>query len=509
LPSNIIINLPSDIPSNFEEKITTMVIEHNSDNWLARYGLLKKYEDEFGTVDTITIRTNYEGVNIGDHVSKIRQSYNKGTLPEQRITLYNKLNGWTFTPYDDQWNEGFKCLKKYYKQTGHTNVPQEHILDGLSLGIWCGRQRTIYNRNTLSSDRIKKLKEINFRFNPIEDEWNNGFNYLKEYYKREGNSNVSSRYSINGFNLGTWVVSRRGNYRDNILSKDKIKLLKSLKFIFNPRDDSFSDGLNHLADYFKVNNNSNVPLNYEINNFKLGKWCAARRTDYRDKRLSKTRIKQLEKLNFKYDLKKDYFGEGFKYLKVYFNREKTSNVTNSHVEDGFRLGNWCTKRRTQYRNGELSDDKVKLLKSVNFIFDPLKEQGDTGLAILRQYHKREGSSNVPSAHIENGFKLGHWVGNIRQSYKKGKLDQKKISQLKKLGFSFDVLGDQWNKYFAALLKYYKNTKRSNPPEECIQDGLKLGQWVSNQRYNFRKNILSKDRIKKLESIDFEFNPKKK
>ena len=509
LPSNIIINLPSDIPSNFEEKITTMVIEHNSDNWLERYGLLKKYEDEFGTVDTIIIDTKYGGVNIGRHVSNIRELYNRGTLSEQRINLYNKLNGWTFSPLDDRWNEGFKCLIKYYKKTGDANAPEGYIFDEFALGTWCSHRRSDYKKNKLSKDRIKKLKEINFSFYPKEDEWNIGFNHLKEYYKREGNSNVSSRYSINGFNLGTWVANRRTNYRNNILSRDKIQLLKSLKFIFNPLDDAFNEGLKHLADYFKINKHSNVPLSYKINNFNLGKWCHTRRRDYKAKRLSKIRIKQLKKFNFEYDLKQDYFGEGFKYLKVYYNREKTSNVPNSHVEDGFRLGNWCVKRRTQYRKGDLSDHKVKLLNSVNFHFDPAKEQWDTGFAYLQQFYKREGSSNVPSTHIENGFKLGNWVGNVRRSHKKDTLDQKKISQLKKLDFSFDVLGDQWNKYFAALLKYYKKTKRSNPPEGYIQDGLKLGNWVGSQRYHFRKNILNKDRVKKLESIDFDFNPKKK
>ena len=38
-------------------------------------------------------------------------------------------------------------------------------------------------------------------------------------------------------------------------------------------------------------------------------------------------------------------------------------------EDMDKLYEWCLVQREDYKNGELSSEKIKLLKDINFVFD--------------------------------------------------------------------------------------------------------------------------------------------
>ena len=53
-----------------------------------------------------------------------------------------------------------------------------------------------------------------------------------------------------------------------------------------------------------------------------------------------------------------------------------------------------------------------------------------------------------------------------------------------------------------MLKYKELFKKEIPVVIYItEDGFKLGVWVNHQRIKYRKNTLSKERIKRLESIE--------
>jgi hypothetical protein len=76
------------------------------------------------------------------------------------------------------WDHHFEQLKEYHAQSGHFMVPYR-ITGGkkrprdsddpdeetLRLGGWVKRQRMKYASDTLSSDRVDKLKSIGFKFN--------------------------------------------------------------------------------------------------------------------------------------------------------------------------------------------------------------------------------------------------------------------------------------------------------------------------------------------------------
>ena len=81
------------------------------------------------------------------------------------------------------------------------------------------------------------------------------------------------------------------------------------------------------------------------------------------------------------------------------------------------------------------------------------QQWQSWCELLLKCHGREGHCNVPDRHLEEGQKLGRWVGKQRQRWKAGKLSTEKQRQLDQLDFVWDVLEEQWQSQHQLLLKF--------------------------------------------------------
>ena len=108
-----------------------------------------------------------------------------------------------------------------------------------------------------------------------------------------------------------------------------------------------------------------------------------------------------------------------------------------------------------------------------------------------------------SQHVTpDGFKLGNWVSDQRKNKSKNLLSQDRIERLEALpGWSWDPFTEQWEEAFEQLQSYVKQHGNASVPSNYVTpDGFKLGSWVSNQRKNKSKNLLSQDRIERLEAL---------
>ena len=79
----------------------------------------------------------------------------------------------------ESWESRFEQLKQFHARSGHFRVPYkqgtkrshndaatEIDKETLQLGSWVKRQRSSYASDTLRSDRVDRLKSINFDFKP-------------------------------------------------------------------------------------------------------------------------------------------------------------------------------------------------------------------------------------------------------------------------------------------------------------------------------------------------------
>ena len=131
-------------------------------------------------------------------------------------------------PHEVAWEKGFAALKEFKSREGHCRVPRGHEEGSFRLGKWVSRQRN--KKNTLSTDRRRRLDAIGFVWDPYEVEWEKNFATLKQFKSREGHCRVPRGHEEGNFKLGTWVVNQRN--RRNNLSVERKQRLKAISFVW-------------------------------------------------------------------------------------------------------------------------------------------------------------------------------------------------------------------------------------------------------------------------------------
>jgi superfamily II DNA or RNA helicase len=145
----------------------------------------------------------------------------------------------------------------------------------------------------------------------------------------------------------------------------------------------------------------------------------------------------------------------------------------------------------------------KLTQSIDVeILERLGVSWDKWFGLLQKFQKQEGHCRVHLKHTVDRQKLGVWVNNQRKN--KQKLTKVQIQKLDSIGFSWEPLDERWEECFATLKVFYKREGHSRVPATHQESGIKLGNWVRVVRRIKAK--LNTDRIHRLESLDFIWDP---
>src|SRR5204863_226026 len=126
------------------------------------------------------------------------------------------LPGWAWDVLLDQWEEGFAYLQVFSEREGHCRVPATYKTEGdYSLGRWVVRQRE--NDRSMNVDRRQRLEALpGWSWDPLLEQWEEGFSQLKQFSEREAHCRVPRHYKTgDGYPLGNWVHSRR-NAKDEM-----------------------------------------------------------------------------------------------------------------------------------------------------------------------------------------------------------------------------------------------------------------------------------------------------
>lgn len=299
---------------------------------------------------------------LGKWVASQRRDYeqlNSNTssshLTPERIRKLEALN---FEWYPDKnnhlnkesWDYQYKKLVRFSKKNGHCNIATS-CTSPSSISIWMKTQRTLFRQNKLHPNRVKKLNQLNFEWDPTtwktrlangDDQWNARLEQLKAYKAKYGDCYVPQHYrgSSGKSTLGHWVDKQRQIYRQwqvqnnntNIhqnkmnstitpspLIQSRIEKLDAIGFEWSakhkmnaPRDRLWYQRLEDLIQYKKQHGNCLVPLRYGLNP-KLGRWVVTQRQQYHLKKIqdeegveegkmksmmTEERMKTLEELGF-------------------------------------------------------------------------------------------------------------------------------------------------------------------------------------------------------------------
>jgi len=479
-------------------------------DWEEGFAILKNYREKFGHC-RVLISYTVKDYNLGTWVNTQRQ--NKQQLSHDRIKRLDALK-FIWDPIEQDWEEGYDTLKKFYNQFGHCRVPLSYYLDGYRLGGWVSHQRRGWKRRQsggkkqISEDRIKQLDSLGFIWDPMEQDWEDGYEALKKYFDKHHNCNLNINYVINNFQLGKWLNRQRQSYKAKKLSEGRIKRLEILRVIWNPLSQDWENGYSALKLFKKQFGHCRVPKSYNKEGYNLGLWVVHQRSAWKrrqtggDKQLSDDRIKRLDDLQFTWDTKQDKWEKNYLVLKKYHKIHGDCMVPQRLKMDGVNLGVWVGHQRRDYDDKQLSQNRIKSLETLGFIWNTRGDNWEKGYLNLIKYHKQHKNCWVPSRYAANGFNLGIWVGHQRRNYKKKQLSKERIKRLESLGFGWDNLSQWWEESFTALQEFKKKFGHCRVTESYRVKGISLGRWVGTQRYQRNRKELSEDRIKRLNSLDF-------
>jgi len=125
--------------------------------------------------------------------------------------------------------------------------------------------------------------------------------------------------------------------------------------------------------------------------------------------------------------------------------------------------------------------------------------------LLVEYEKKHKTITMPYIITS---KLQHWMNNQRARHRDGKLSEYRVQRLKSIGFVFKNSRRsrvpsgrhhaRWEGKFQLLVEYEKKHKTTTMPYSVSP----LGQWITNQRSNYRDGKLTEYRVHRLNSIGF-------
>ena len=252
----------------------------------------------------------------------------------------------------------------------------------------------------------------------------------------------------------------------------------------------FKDRFLELVEFKADHGHADVPRDGSI----LGLWASAQRSQYKTKELPQRRVKVLAAIGFNFSPNEDVMALEQRYFKsqvydlvVYRAQHGDCKVP----KDGSRLSRWVGSLRTQFKRGEVAEDRVKLLDSLHFEWKRTQARALQNRGAVNDDTANEGGGTHRRAPRDlTGARAVAYAEKIEQ---------------------------KWEEKFQQLVTYKEDYGNAMVP----QDKGSLGRWVSTQRERKRQNDLadagivlppdkkrpaplSAEQITKLESVGFKW-----
>lgn len=419
------------------------------------------------------------------------------------------------------WELGYSHLKAYAELVDDSN-PTTITKDQFDfpIGVWCSTQRSARrgkNRGLLTRERIKKLDELGFIWDPLETSWKEGFESLKKYKIEFGNTNPpsSTRY-LENYRLGQWVQLQRLSLKQGTLNSEKEKLLRDIGFDFNPLASKQEELFEKFQEYFDKFGTVNVPTKYvSPDGFKLGSALDRVRQSKKNSLESRDQVIEfLESKDIVWNVKEVLTEESFK--KAIFELDeflKTHSVDEIKqkliLDSGFKLGGWVERMRAKKTSGKLSLNHEIQLQARGIELELTKFQYISRIKALEEFYKVHGHIRVPRDLKPEGLgSIYFWLGDQKKRQAAGLLPREEFENLDRFGLIWEnenelIKKESWQNFLSALSDFKKSTGTCNVPAEFrTQNNYGLGAVVSKYRGLYRKNELPIEKINELNAIGF-------
>ena len=198
-------------------------------------GNLKSSVPTRGSTGTAVSQRMASHSDIGCQSKELER--NAGNMRQDRIERLEEI-GFVWDFKASNWDQMFGQLCEFKRKYGHCLVPVSKVKgkddEHRALGAWVQTQRQVKRgtrKSGISQDRIDRLEEIGFVWDPRDADWNEKYEELKKFREDNGHCNVPPKFNQK---LRSWVDKQRDCYRNGRNGKmrsDRKAKLDSIDFL--------------------------------------------------------------------------------------------------------------------------------------------------------------------------------------------------------------------------------------------------------------------------------------
>ncbi|MBI3880832.1 MAG: Helicase associated domain protein [Verrucomicrobia bacterium] len=500
--------------------ITAACLDAIGEQWFERYGQLVAYKQKHGSCD-MPARWD-ENQKLATWAVNQRVLQRDGVLEPEKVELLNRL-AFKWNPHASNWRTYYLALLEYRKRFGNCRVPQSWNEDR-KLATWVSTQRNKYLHGKVSRERIAMLEKIGFEWTTGLASWDERFAELCAFKERFGHTRVKVKWSENPL-LGAWVVSQRYKHRRKELGEEYVQRLNAIGFDWDGRtaasraerkpadpDKQWRATFDLFRTYAATHGAAVIHV-VDEGTKKLNRWMLHQRQAKKRGQLSDARISALNEIGFvwqKNSTRNDSpttqparsWNEMFLELVEFFKLHGHSNVPDDWTAQP-ELSRWVGLQRLNKKRNRLEPDHVRQLEEIGFAWSAHDGGWDAMFAKLVE-HLRP-MHNGKKRDIEPSDELRRWMWVQRQHKRRGEILDWREKRLDSIGFDWVPYDDRWQAMFIRLQKYRETHGDCRVPDEWPSDP-KLARWVRTQRAQCSHGKLSPERIEKLDSIVFDWQP---
>lgn len=198
------------------------------------------------------------------------------------------------------------------------------------------------------------------------------------------------------------------------------------------------------------------------------------------------------------------------------------SIPTDYEMDGYKIGNWLVKQEELFSNHKLSSLQLTFLKMLRTKWLNVNLTPDIkwmyNYEQLKLYYQENGTLKMSKdTYMEDGTNLFNWKHQQKQLYKRNQLKPFQIELLEDIDFDWEIKvqdgssshSPRWNDYYKAAKQFYEEHGHLLVNESYKVNDIALGKWIQKQKERYigtRKGELSKDEIRKLESIGMDWRP---
>lgn len=358
-------------------------------------------------------------------------------------------------------------------------------------------------------DQEEMLRQITIRtVKATTSSWWERYGQLLDFKQRYGHCDVPTTGSPGDqLNLGRWTTMNRRMYKRGQLPVACVKALNEIGFTWDRAKAQWQRNLSVAHAFYAQEGNLVPPTEQLVNGINLSNWVANCRLKKRQGKLTDEQISECEAAGIVWDTDERLWEYPLAACQKFFAEHGHLRVPDGvfYGDRKSSLRSWLTRRRGDYRDGQLSAGQIAALEAAGMEWDAegsyREEQWAQCIQPVAEFYRQHGHIDLPYDHQSSG-----WLNRQRNFRRAGTLVDSKIAELDAMGIDWEPsqFGELWQENWTKAKEFFDEHGHIRVPAITGSPTHKLYMWLNTQLQLRRAGKLLPEREQALTDIGVEW-----